>query len=111
MKFPETGKDFRYGSFQWSKDSKYILFQCNFRAVWRRSGISDYYFYSLADKSLKLVAKDAQTAELSPDGKKIGYERKGNLFVYDFDSKKETQLTFDAEDGFYKNIMPDVFHW
>ena len=99
--FPDSEDAFSYGSFQWSKDSKYILFQTNFRPVWRRSGISDFYFYSVADKSLKLVAKDAQTAEISPDGSKIGFERGGNLFIFDFATKKETQLTFDAEDHFY----------
>lgn len=101
VKFPDQDKDFEYTSFQWSQDSKYILFQTNFRPVWRRSGISDFYFYSVADKSLKLVAKDAQTAEISPDGTKIGYEREGNLFVFDFATEKETQLTFDAKEYFY----------
>ncbi|SOD89472.1 S9 family peptidase [Spirosoma fluviale] len=101
LKFPGTDKPFAYGSFQWSKDSKNILFQSNFRPVYRRSGISDYYVYAVADKSLKLVAKDAQTAELAPDGSKVGYERGGNLYVFDFATQKETQLTDDAKAAFY----------
>ncbi|KAB7731163.1 prolyl oligopeptidase family serine peptidase [Rudanella paleaurantiibacter] len=101
LTFPGTTQKFVYQSFQWSKDSKNILFQTNFRPVYRRSGISDYYSYSVADKSLKLVAKDAQTAELAPDGSKIGYERGGNLFVFDFAGGKETQLTNDAAPAFY----------
>ncbi|GAB3929025.1 S9 family peptidase [Larkinella terrae] len=101
LKFPGTGQTFAYESFQWSKDSKYILFQSNFRPVWRRSGLSDFYMYAVADKSLKLVAKDAQTAELSPDGSRIGYERDGNLFIFDFASQKETQLTNDAAPSLY----------
>ncbi|MFD1141751.1 S9 family peptidase [Larkinella insperata] len=101
LTLPGTDKPFAYESFQWSKDSKNLFFQTNFRPVWRRSGISDYYVYSVTDKSLKLVAKDAQTAELSPDGKKVGYERDGNLFVFDFASQKETQLTNDAAPYFY----------
>ena len=101
LKFPGTDKPFTYGSFQWSKDSKNILFQANFRPVYRRSGVSDYYVYAVADKSLKLVAKDAQTAELAPDGSKIGYERGGNLFTFDFTTQKETQLTNDAKPAFY----------
>ncbi|GAB3026070.1 S9 family peptidase [Spirosoma pulveris] len=101
LKFPGTDKLFTYGSFQWSKDSKNILFQSNFRPVYRRSGISDYYVYAVADKSLKLVAKDAQTAELAPDGSKVGYERGGNLFVFDFATQKEAQLTDDAKPAFY----------
>lgn len=101
LKFPGTEKPFAYGSFQWSKDSKNILFQANFRPVYRRSGVSDYYVYSVADKALKLVAKDAQTAELSPNGQQVGYERGGNLFVFDFAAQKETQLTNDAKPAFY----------
>ncbi|MFC5409631.1 S9 family peptidase [Larkinella bovis] len=101
LTFPGTDKPFAYESFQWSKDSRNLLFQTNFRPVWRRSGVSDYYVYSVADKGLKLVAKEAQTAELSPDGAKIGYERDGNLFVFDFATQKETQLTNDAAPFFY----------
>ncbi|NEU69079.1 S9 family peptidase [Spirosoma agri] len=101
LKFPGTEKPFTYGSFQWSKDSKNLLFQTNFRPVYRRSGVSDYYVYAVADKSLKLVAKDAQTAELAPDGQKVGYERGGNLFTFDFSTQKETQLTDDAKPAFY----------
>jgi len=101
LTFPGTDKPFDYRSFQWSKDSKNIFFQTNFRPVYRNSGISDYYVYSVADKNLKLVAKDAQTAELSPDGQKVGYERGGNLFVFDFATKTETQLTNDAQPAFY----------
>ncbi|WP_128547713.1 S9 family peptidase [Larkinella soli] len=101
LQFPGTDRPFAYESFQWSKDSRNLLFKTNFRPVWRRSGVSDYYVYSLAGKNLKLVAKDAQTAELSPDGSKIGYERGGNLFVFDFATQKETQLTRDAAPFFY----------
>ncbi len=101
LTFPGTTERFRYVSFEWSKDSKNLVFQSNFRPVWRRSGISDYYVYSVADKSLKLVAKDAQTAELSPDGTKVGYERGGDLFVFDFATQKETRLTSDAKAAFY----------
>ncbi len=101
LKLPGSDEPFAYESFQWSMDSKYLLFQVNFRPVWRRSGISDYYYYSIDDKSVDLVAKDAQTAELSPNGKKVAYERGGNLFAFDMAAKKETQLTNDAEPGLY----------
>ena len=101
LRFPGTDKPFAYSSFQWSKDSKNILFQTNFRPVYRRSGVSDYYVYTVADKSLKLVAKDVQTAELAPDGSKIGYEQGGNLFTFDFGTQQETQLTNDAKPAFY----------
>ncbi len=109
LTFPDSKEAFAYKSFEWSKDSRYLLFQTNFRPVWRNSGISDYYFYSIESKTLNLVAKDARTAELSPDGNKIGYERGGNLFVFNFATKKETQLTDDAKDNFYNGRFGWVY--
>ena len=105
--FPDTAEPFRYTSFEWAHDSKHILFQTHFKRIYRRSGTSDYYVYSLADKSLKVAAKGARTAELSPDGSMVGYERDGNMFVYDFGSKSETQLTNDAT----KEIFNGHYDW
>jgi dipeptidyl-peptidase 4 len=96
LDFPGTTKPFRYMSFQWSQDSKHLVFRTNFRHLYRRSGISDYYIYDLATRNLRLAAKDARSAQLSPDGSKVGMERNGNLFIYDFASDRETQLTHDS---------------
>jgi dipeptidyl-peptidase-4 len=96
LTFPGLTKAFTYESFQWSKDSKYLVFKTNFRPIYRRSGVADYYIYDLAGKQLKQAAKDARTAELSPDGSKVGMERGGNMFVYDFATAKEKQLTADS---------------
>lgn len=96
LTFPGTKKPFDYESFQWSHDSKHLVFKSDFKPIYRRSGIADYYIYDLATKQLKQAAKDARTAELSPNGKKVGIERKGNMYVYDFATGKEKQLTNDA---------------
>ena len=107
MVFPDTNEPFSYQSFTWSSDSRHILFQTRFKKLYRRSGMSDYFVYSLADKSLKIAAKNAMTAELSPDGSMVGYERGGNMFVYDFATKNETQLTNDAT----KDIFNGHYDW
>lgn len=107
LTFPGTDKPFQYRSFQWAKDSKHIVFETNFHKIYRRSGTSDYYIYSLADKTLKLAAKQARTATLSPDGSMMGYERDGNMYVYSFATKKETQLTNDAT----KHIFNGHYDW
>ena len=99
--FPDDSSAFSYQSFQWSEDAEYLLFQTRFRSVYRRSGISDYYLYSLKEKSLKLVADDARTAELSPNGKMVGYERGGNMFVMSLADMQETQMTFNEEQYIY----------
>jgi dipeptidyl-peptidase 4 len=109
LTFPSSRDKFNYTSFKWDKDSKHIVFQTNFRPIYRNSGISDYYIYSLDDKSLKLLVKDARTAELSPDGKMVGYERDGNMFVYTINEDKEKQLTNDAGENIYNGHFDWVY--
>ncbi len=109
LTFPDTNKHFEYKSFQWAHDSKHILFETNFRKIYRRSGVSDYYVYSLADRTLKAAARNARTAELSPDGSMVGYEREGNMFVYDFAAKNESQLTSDATEDIFNGNYDWVY--
>ncbi|MFN3783309.1 MAG: S9 family peptidase [Spirosomataceae bacterium] len=101
LTFPNTSTPFQYQSFQWSADGKYLLFQTNFKPVWRYSGDADYYLYSLADKKLTLLASGARTAQLSPDGQKIVYERGGDLYLRELATLKEVQLTNDAGKAVY----------
>src|SRR5438045_3503565 len=49
LTLPGTNQPFSYESFQWAQDSRHLLFQSNFQPIFRRSGISDFYIYSLAD--------------------------------------------------------------
>ncbi|MEX2395950.1 MAG: S9 family peptidase [Balneolales bacterium] len=105
--FPGTDDPFTYNSFQWADDSRHLLFQSNFRPIYRHSGISDFYFYSLEDQSLQPIVVNAGSAELSPDGSKVGFERGGNIFTYSFDTGEETQLTNDAEE----HIFNGRFGW
>jgi dipeptidyl-peptidase-4 len=96
LNFPSSTTAFNYESFQWSHDSKHLVFKTNFRPIYRKSGISDYFVYDLETKQLKQAAKDVRTAELSPDGTKVGIERNGNMFVYNFATGKEQALTNDS---------------
>jgi dipeptidyl-peptidase-4 len=96
LKYPGTDKPFEYEKFDWTHDFKHLVFQTNFRKIYRRSGVSDYYIYDIQNKQLKVAAKDARSAELSPDGSMVGIERGGNMYVYNFATDKETQLTNDA---------------
>lgn len=97
----EDGSDFRYRSFQWAGDYNYILFQTNFTPVWRYSGNADYYYYSTENKTLELLVEQAFTAEVSPDGTKLGYGKDGDLYMYTFSSGKTARFTDDATEHFY----------
>ncbi len=96
LTFPGTAEPFAYRTFQWARDSRHLVFQTHFRPLYRNSGTADYWVYTLADHALELAARGARTAELSPDGKTLGYERDGDMYVYDLAGRKETRLTSDA---------------
>ena len=104
---PGTSQPLAYESFQWARDSRHLVFQTDFRPLYRNSGVSDFYVYALADKTVRLAADDARTAELSPDGTKLGYERGGDLFVYDMNAAEERRLTTGGSDS----IFAGVFDW
>ncbi len=101
LTFPDTTAPFAYQSFQWAADSRHLVFQTRFRPIYRRSGISDFFVYRLADRSLQLAARGARTAELSPDGALMGYEKGGDMYVYDLATQRETRLTTGATDLVY----------
>ncbi|MCH8566860.1 MAG: DPP IV N-terminal domain-containing protein [Balneolales bacterium] len=106
-RFPNSGQAFSFRSFEWSDDAGYIVFQTRFEPVYRYSGISDYYRYSIENGTMELVAERAFTAQLSPDGNKLAYHKDGNMFVYDFSSGSARQLTFNEED----NVFYGRFGW
>lgn len=97
----KEGGDFRYRSFQWAGDYNYLLFQTNFTPVWRYSGNADYYYYSIKEDTLELIVSQAFTAEVSPDGNKLGYGKDGDLYMYTFADEKTQRFTDDAENHFY----------
>jgi dipeptidyl-peptidase-4 len=107
LTLPGTTKPFDYDSFQWTRDFKNLVFQSNFQQIFRRSGISDFYVYSLATRSLTLAGKGARTAELSPDGTMLGAERNGDLYVSDLAAHKERRLTRDATE----HVFNGHFDW
>ena len=109
LTFPGTSQPFDYDSFQWAQDSKHLVFQSNFQQIYRRSGVSEFYIYSLADRSLKLATKGARTAELSPNGAKLGFEKGGNMYVTDLSTGKETELTRDATEDVYNGHFDWVY--
>ncbi|HKK27785.1 MAG TPA: DPP IV N-terminal domain-containing protein [Gemmatimonadota bacterium] len=105
--FPGTDSAFSYRSFQWASDSRHLVFRTRFEPIYRRSGTADFYVYSLDDGSMTLAARGARTAELSPGGSMLGFERGGDMYVYDMSAGKETRLTRDARE----NVFDGHFDW
>ena len=109
MTLPGTSQPFDYEGFQWAQDSRHLVFQTNFRKIFRHSGISDYYVYSLSDRSMHLATKGARTAELAPNGAVLGFERGGEMYVTDLATDQERRLTSDATEHVYNGHFDWVY--
>ncbi|MGK7313309.1 MAG: S9 family peptidase [Candidatus Longimicrobiales bacterium M2_2A_002] len=99
----------QYRSFEFSQDSRTVVFQTNFRPIYRNSGLSDFYLYDVESGKLTLGARDARTADLSPDGSLLGIERGGNLFVIDPATGEERQLTHVDGDSIFNGHFDWVY--
>ncbi len=109
LTLPGTNQPFSYDSFQWAQDSRHLLFQSNFQPIFRRSGISDFYIYSLADHGIQLATKGARTGELSPNGAMLGFERGGDMYVTNLSTHQEKRLTRDASEHVYDGHFDWVY--
>lgn len=107
--FPGSDTPFTFQSFQWSADFQTIIFQSNFSPIYRYSGTADYFYYSLQDERMELIAGAAFTAELSPDGHRVAFHRDGELFLFDLESGEEHQLTQSAEENLYNGRFGWVY--
>ncbi len=107
LRVPGTDQPLQYRSFVWSADSRHVVFETDFRPIYRNSGVADFYVYGVDDGSLVLAADDARTAELSPDGGLLGYERGGDLYVYDMVAEAERRLTATGTE----DVWNGVFDW
>jgi dipeptidyl-peptidase-4 len=109
MTFPGGSEPFAYESFQWAQDSRHLVFQTHFEPIFRRSGRADYYVYSLADRSLQLATRGAGTAQLSPSGALLGFERAGDMYVTDLATHAEGRLTTDGTEHVYNGRFDWVY--
>lgn len=98
--------------FSLSEDGKKILIYTNSQKVWRYKTRGDYWLYNNETKSLFRLGKGLPVAslmfaKLSPDGTKVAYSSKHNMYVEDLTTHKITQLTHDGEG----RIINGTFDW
>lgn len=109
LTFPGTNQPFSYDTFEWAQDSRHLVFQSNFLPIYRNSGISDFYIYTLAERSMQLATKGARTGELSPNGAMLGFERDGDMYVTNLSTHQERRLTRDASEHVYNGHFDWVY--
>ena len=95
--------------YHFNHDESIILFETNSKSIYRRSYTADYYVYYIHNKKLQKLSENGsqQVASFSPNGKKVAFVRKNNIFIKDLKSNKETQITTDGEHNKIINGIPD----
>ncbi len=95
--------------YELSHSENYILLITQINPIYRHSYKAVYYLFDTNTKSLKPISPHSLScATFSPDDKKIAYTRENNLYVYEIENQKETQLTFD---GKFNSIINGSTDW
>ncbi len=98
--------------FEFSEDGKKVLIYTNSKKVWRYETRGDYWVldlntYQLKKLGAKLPESSLMFAKFSPDGNKVAYVSKHNIYVEDIKTNIVKQLTKDGTD----RIINGTFDW
>ncbi len=113
-------------NYTFSDDESQLLVFTNGQRVWRRNTRGDYWLLNRETKSFQRLGGEGEAATMmfakfSPDGRKIAFVRKNNLFVQDTKSLAIQQVTSDGStttingtsDWVYEEELDlrDAFRW
>jgi dipeptidyl-peptidase-4 len=95
-----NGKIIDVNDYEFNDDESKLLITTNTKSIYRRSYTAEYYLLDLVSKKIdQLDAKHSpQTlAEYSPDGTKVSYIYKNDIYVKDLKTGKARKLTLDGK--------------
>ena len=98
-----------FSNYSFSDDESKILLTTNRKQIFRHSFTAEYYIYYIETKLLQILSdtREQQLATFSPDGEKVAFVRKNNLFITDLISQEEKQITTDGKHNCIINGAPD----
>lgn len=99
-------------SFQVAPDGQSLLLFANTKRVWRENTKGDYWLYEQHSKKLTQVGKglpesSLMFAKFSPDGKRLAYVSKNNIYIEQLSDHSISQITTDGTD----KIINGTFDW
>lgn len=98
--------------YSWSDDGRQLLIFTNTKRVWRQNTRGDYWVLDLQSGNLKKLGGGFEEstlmfAKFSPDGGRVGYVHKNNIYVEDIATGSILQLTSDGS----SIIINGTFDW
>ena len=97
-----------FTNYTFSDDERQVILETEIEPIFRYSALGLYYVYYIASESLEKISEyKIQEPSFSPDGTKVAYGRKNNLFIKDLSSGTTKQITFDGEKNKIINGITD----
>ena len=97
-------------AYTFSKDEQKIILETLSDPIYRRSKQAVYWIYNLNTKELmKLSEEKVQEPLFSPDGTKVAYVFRRNLFIKNLIDKSVAQLTYDGDYQILNGITDWVY--
>ncbi|MBT9187453.1 S9 family peptidase [Zobellia russellii] len=97
-----------FSSYQFSDDESQLLLATELESIYRHSTLGIFYVYDLKTKKLTKVSDTKiQEPKLAPDGTKVAYVAKNNLYLFDLASGTTEQLTTDGQKNSVINGITD----
>lgn len=105
-------KPLMIADYNWSNDDTKLLIFTNTRRVWRYNTRGDYWVLDLKNTRLQQLGKAVERttmmfAKFSPDGSRVAYVSKYNIYVEDLGTGKAQEITQDGGGA----IINGTFDW
>ena len=97
-------------SYVFDNNEQQLLLESGFEPIYRHSGVSDYYVYSIQNKTFRKISQNGKQrlTTFSPDGKYVAFVRDNNLYTLELSTMNETQITTD---GMLNKIINGTTDW
>lgn len=103
---PEASID----GYRFSSDERFLVVSSDVERIYRHSTKEKYYIVDMLSQQARLLSNDGKQrhATISPDGKFIAYIKGNDLFIQNYESTQETQVT---KDGKANSIINGYADW
>ncbi|MCK5147050.1 S9 family peptidase [bacterium] len=107
-------KPLRIADYHWSTDGRKLLIFTNTARVWRYHTRGDYWVLDLNSGNLQQLGRFAQSstmmfAKFSPQGDRVAYVVKNNIYVESLHSPALIQLTHDGSERYVNGTFDWVY--